>query len=290
MVGATRPQSAQAIVEFLLVSVPLLALIFGILEFGLAFFQSTNLDFTAREVARATALCTNYCDLTDSGGTFYRDYYGLRELKRSNINFDNIEYVLIHRVAEDKDQPVVPDITIGRAGPDIYANYQYNYQLYAMPRSNLPATNVLYNTVPARATDTSNFGLADAAPSQIPLLNGKLPSTTYNDAYNGWRSNPCFQTGPDCRENIPNAKPDGSATGGTTQFWPGRYICAPTDRFYVQLVYRHIWITPFMPTLNQDGRSQTLRGFSDSNALILSSKVYQKVETRHFTQSGVCTL
>ncbi len=287
--GATRPQSAQAIVEFLLISVPLLALIFGIMEFGLAFFQSTNLDYTTREVARSTALCVNNCDITDSGGTFYRDYYALKELRNSNINLDNVEYVLIHRVAEDKDQPNIGDVTIGRAGPDIYANYQFNYQLYAMPRNNLAASDVRHNSVAARSPDTSSLLLNDAAPGQVPLLNS-LPSTTYNTTYNGWRSNPCF-IGLDCRLTIPRANPDGSEiTGSTEPAWPGRFICAPTDRFYVQIVYRHTWITPFMPTLNQDGHSQTLRGFSESNALILSSKVYQKLETRLLTQAGICTL
>ncbi len=48
----TRPQPAQAIVEFLLVSVPLLALIFGILEFGLA-------HHSARQHAVST--CIQYC-------------------------------------------------------------------------------------------------------------------------------------------------------------------------------------------------------------------------------------
>ncbi len=297
LVGAARPQSAQAIVEFLLVSVPLLALIFGILEFGLAFFQSTNLDYTTREVAHATALCTNACDLTDAGGTFYRDYYALRELTRSNINLDNLEYVLIHRVAEDKDQPDIGDVTIGRAGPDIYANYQFNYQLYAMSRKGLPASDPRRNTVEPRVPDTSNFFVADARPAQIPNLNGNLLEALegYNANNNGWRSNQCFASGSDCRSTIPVPKTTptsetGMASGNTIPFWPGRYICAPTDRFYVQIVYRHAWITPFMPTLNLDGQSQTLRGFNESNALLLSSKVYQKVETRLLTQSGICTL
>ncbi|HEX2912603.1 MAG TPA: TadE/TadG family type IV pilus assembly protein [Chloroflexia bacterium] len=312
LASTTRPQSAQSIVEFLLVSVPLLAIIFGVLEFGLAFYESTNLDWATKEVARVTAACSNSCDKfvqtdpTDPSTRtlVYRDNVALKMLNSPsiNINQENIDYVLIQHVGEQEDdpnpsnnpyQPGTPDY--GRLGPDIYMNYKYHWQLYALPKSYLPASDARRNTVPARSSDPDNLKFNDALPTQIPALNNNgtslLPMNPdgSNAVYNGWRSNPCLSATDSggCRQNILPAKVDGTKddTGTVKKFWPGRYICVPTDRFYVQIVYRHKWITPFMPTINMAGR-QTLQGFSDSNALVLSSKSYQKVEPQVYIQSG----
>jgi hypothetical protein len=299
--AAARPQSAQSIVEFLLVSVPLLALIFGILEIGLAFFESTNLDFAAQEAARSASVCANACDVL-SGTTLYRDYNMLRALNTVNIRLDNVEYILIQHVGEQVDDPAgtnLPDL--GRAGPDIYNNYKYHWQLYALPKpaAGFPANDPRVNTVAARSDgDALGVKLADAKCTQIPLLtvngNCALPWQDYNDQFNGFRSAACFaaDSATNCRKDIPvsdkygNAVLDGSGNVTTNPAWPGRYICVPTDRYYVQIVYRHNWITPFMPTLNLDGKTSTLRGFGSTNSLILSSKAYQKVEPRQFAGSS----
>ena len=87
LASAGRPQDAQSILEFLLVSVPLLALIFGILEIGLAFYESTNLDYAASEAARTVSVCANICDYLYNG-TLYRDYNMLRTLNQVNIRLD----------------------------------------------------------------------------------------------------------------------------------------------------------------------------------------------------------
>ena len=139
--------------------------------------------------------------------------------------------------------------------------------------------------------DPLGVKLADAKCNQIPLLtvaanpgNCALAWASYDDQFNGYRSGACFSGDADtiCRKNIPKSDQYGQPTGQTQDTWPGRYICIPTDRFYVQIVYRHNWITPFMPTLNLDGKTQTLKGFGSTNSLILSSKAYQKVEPRQF--------
>lgn len=293
--SAGRPQDAQSILEFLLVSVPLLALIFGILEIGLAFFESTNLDFAASEAARSVSVCANTCDYL-SGGTLYRDYNLLRTLNQVNIRLDNVEYILVQHVGEQIDDPGgtnFPDL--GRTGPDIYNNYKYHWQLYALPKpaASFPANDPRVNTVAARSDgDALGVKLADAKCSQIPLLTKAgnpgscaLAWDTYDDQFNGYRSNACFSGDASsiCRQNIPVSDQYGQQVGTQTiATWPGRYICIPTDRFYVQIVYRHNWITPFMPTLNMDGKTQTLKGFGNTNSLILSSKAYQKVEPRQF--------
>ncbi|MBN9392466.1 MAG: pilus assembly protein [Chloroflexi bacterium] len=294
LASAGRPQDAQSILEFLLVSVPLLALIFGILEIGLAFYESTNLDYAASEAARTVSVCANICDYLYNG-TLYRDYNMLRTLNQVNIRLDNIEYVLVQHVGEQIDDPggtTFPDL--GRAGPDIYANYKYHWQLYALPKpsGSYPANDPRVNTVGTRSGgDPLGVKLADAKCNQIPLLtvaanpgNCALAWASYDDQFNGYRSGACFSGDADtiCRKNIPKSDQYGQPTGQTQDTWPGRYICIPTDRFYVQIVYRHNWITPFMPTLNLDGKTQTLKGFGSTNSLILSSKAYQKVEPRQF--------
>lgn len=296
LAGATRPQSAQAIVEFLLVSVPLLALIFGILEFGLAFFESANLDFVTRDMARTVAVCATKCDqmASDNITPVYRDFPLIQRIENYNMNLDNVEYVLIQHVGEVQDNPQVitgTAQTIGRVGPDIYANYKYQWQLYAPSRISLPASDPRHNNVPARTNNPYNLKLNDALPSQIPSL-GSLPMNPDNSNanFNGYRSNPCSaSTDPAtvCRKNIPAANADGSASGGAADpIWRGRYQCVPTDRFYVQIVYRHTWITPFLPTVNTSGRTQTLQGFGANNALFMSSKIYEKIEPTLYSQSS----
>ncbi len=57
-----RPVSAQALVEFMLVSIPLLATMFGIFEFGLAFWDLAQLAQVTRDAAREVAACANQCD------------------------------------------------------------------------------------------------------------------------------------------------------------------------------------------------------------------------------------
>jgi hypothetical protein len=319
LANLARPASAQSIVEFMLISVPLLALIFGIMEFGLIFFKTTNLDFTTRELARTVQICSNECDVTvaadgtlingyATGGTFYRDYYMLKELNRqiNNVSAADVEYVMIQHVGEYSDDPTINPETkqpygggaglqvTGRAGPDIYANYKYHYQLYALPKNNLPDSNPRSNEVAPRANDVKGIRYSDARPGEIRLLsrNGTsiIPFNTDNDKFNGWRANRCLTNDPaeHCRKNIPNANADGTPSGTQTAVWRGRYICVPTDRFYVQLVIRHDWITPFMPTINTDGKSQTVQRFDANSAIYLTSRVYAKIEPQLYASPGGC--
>lgn len=328
--GLVRPQSAQSIVEFMLVSVPLLALIFGIMEFGLVFFKSTTLDFLGREVARTVSICGNTCDISyvmdgsapggfrleegyTGNGTFYRDYYVLKAIEKvyQTNGFTDIEYVLLQHVGEQADDPRTDSDTgtitkangpwetnMGRAGPDIYPNYQYHWQLYAFPKPNLPG--IKGNQVPVRASNPANIAFTDALPSQIPLLSNNfsgpvaLPMKTgVNDKYNGWRSAKCFtnEVSNTCYKNVPYALPDGrpDTSLGNCPTWSGRYTIVPTDRFYVQIVLRHMWITPFMPTINTDLRSRSLQGFADTNYLYLTSRVYSKIEPQLYASPApVC--
>lgn len=329
LAGANRPQSAQSIVEFLLVSVPLLALIFGILEFGMVFFQQTNLDNAAREVARAIAICGAKCDgmqpeqseanPNPTNQVFYKDYYGLRQLGRMSTDLVNLEYMLVQHVGEENDEPWHDDPAtkdyvepayqenFGRVGPDSYDYYKYHWQLYALPKSDMSTKDNRRNTVPVnqgRTGDPMGVRLTSALPSQIPAL----AETEYNNFggvtqrflgsmhsdFNGWRSARCIdttQTGGCRTEQMRKTDKTGKDLGVCTANprWAGRYASVPTDRFYVELVYRHQWITPMLPTVDMSGKSQTLQGFTDQNHIMLRSKVYQKVEPQLFAQAdGGC--
>ncbi len=57
----SRSDSGAAAVEFALVSVLLLTLIFGIIQYGYFFFQSTAAESAAREGAREAAVGINNC-------------------------------------------------------------------------------------------------------------------------------------------------------------------------------------------------------------------------------------
>ncbi len=306
LVGAARPHSAQAIVEFMLVSVPLLAIIFGLLEFGLVFFESTTLDISTRDIARTIAVCGVNCDKYDptTGVLVYRDYNLRMRLQNQDrgylLNLDNVEYILLQHVGEDTDLPtVVAGVPLqpGRKGPDTAANYQYHWQLYAPSKSTFAASDPRQNTVPATGanrTNPENLRIQDASPSEVKSL-GVLPSLSgVNDNYNGWRSSRCTSSADPattCRKPIPAANPDGSAdtspSASPRPIWTGRFNCIPTDRFYVQIAYRHFWITPFLPTVSTTGRNPSLQGFGERNSLLLFSKIYEKIEPNLYS-NGAC--
>ena len=287
---AARPHSAQSIVEFMLISVPLLALIFGIMEFGIAFFESTTLDYTTRNVARSIQVCADQCDVVVSNTVLYRDYYALKTVRESTLSLDKLEYILIQHVGEQQDVPTVGQTDYGRAGPDIYANYKYHYQLYAPPKTVSSNPN---NNVTTRPSDPSNFILNDTTADKVGI---NLPTNGDTANNNGWRSVRCivpFQSyDPNCRQSVPPANENGSQNTSNTAPpsapWPGRYTCIPTDRFYVQIAYKHYWITPFMPSIDTTSRNPTLQGFSNNNAITLNSVVYQKVEPILYSGAGTC--
>ena len=287
LANASQPHSAQSIVEFMLISVPLLALIFGIMEFGIAYFESTTLDYTTRNVARSVQVCAGDCDITKT--VMYRDYYALKTLRASTLDLDRVDYVLLQHVGEQDDVPVAgPGAEdVGRIGPDIYLNYKYHYQLYAAPH----AAGSGKTALPARSGgDPENLYLTDATTDQVGL---SLPTNGNTVKFNGWRSHFCDPpSDPGCRQDTQPAKPDGSLdTSPTAKVtnWPGRYACVPTDRFYVQIAFKHYWITPFMPTIDTTSNKPTLQGYGAKDAVILSSKVYQKIEPIFYaTGSSTC--
>ena len=59
------PDSGAAAVEFALVSVLLFAVLFGILQYGMVFFQMQAASSTARQVARLASVGVDDCDAFD---------------------------------------------------------------------------------------------------------------------------------------------------------------------------------------------------------------------------------
>src|SRR5689334_15249125 len=122
-----RPASAQALVEFVLVSAPLLGTMFFIFEFGIAFFDLEQLNQAVQQAAREVASCANQCDSpppSGQGGSdkgVYKDMRALQAIVNKNpeqkngtkLIPENIEYVVIRRVA---------DTTVA-AGNELYKLY-----------------------------------------------------------------------------------------------------------------------------------------------------------------------
>ena len=52
----TRDESGQSLVEFTIVLLPLLLVLFGIIEFGLIMFEKVSIEHDAREAARLAAV------------------------------------------------------------------------------------------------------------------------------------------------------------------------------------------------------------------------------------------
>ena len=294
---ASQPHSAQSIVEFMLVSIPLLALIMGTMEFSLAFFDNGTVDFVERDVARETANCDQDCDVLQNG-TLYNDYYALQVVVSSTLDMGRVQYVWIQHVGEIHDQPsntIVGSDTItdgavsrGRVETSPYSDYPNQYQLYAPP--NGPSgSNTGSNSVAPRGSDPAHLYLNDATASQVGMSSIITGGDNVNN--NGWRAASCLpinKTSTNCRNNIPNATSTGNATGNGVHYWPGRYICEPTDRFFVQVAYRHYWVTPFLPSINASGNGLTLKGFANGTYVLLGAKVYQKVEPTLYAGAGNC--
>jgi Flp pilus assembly protein TadG len=81
--SARRDESGAAAVEFALISLPLVLLVFGIIQFGWFFFQSNAASSSAREVARQLVVGNCWTDGDANGRADYQDF-----VKRSNGSFN----------------------------------------------------------------------------------------------------------------------------------------------------------------------------------------------------------
>lgn len=266
---AFKPSSAQALLEFALVSIPLLMLMIGIFEFGMAYFDMTKLDTTTREVARRLSVCANFCDytpkydLTSNSSVPYdiyalaiitaNDYDNPARLEPSNINF-------IHIQRTDTDGNYVWD---DASIPTSVKNAKY---------VNLGGSQVVGTT---KGSDNQYLGLRpyymryiyDASKTAVApfALDTAYVPTGINASqrayqYRGWPSK-----GYDITSGY---------------HINGRNICEPTDRFYVQISYRHNWITPL-------GSLTGLNGGVD-----LNRQINGKIEAKYYQSSaaavGLC--
>ena len=122
-----------------------------------------------------------------------------------------------------------------------------------------------------------------------------------------YQSSPCLGTAPSGpggpgtgNGSLPDAENNAGAASGFTfncrysytyqsdpnlNWSRGRPVCQPSERFYVEIGYRHHWVTPFLP----GGVGSLSRPTNDNGYIILKQKAYSKVEPRYFpVAGGVC--
>lgn len=298
-----RPVSAQALVEFMLVSIPLLATMFGIFEFGLAFWDTQQLAQVTREGARQVASCANQCDGPPLEGTIASDtntYKDVRLLQAvvdastaqlidsktvqrngTQLNPFNIDYVLLRRVADTAGATGMSEFQLNTSTASYDISGQYQLYVYDPNYKNL---NKFLPFMDGSAADAARVGLPAA-------------SNIWNTSY---LSSPCNGTPVDPRTGpIQNAQPnpatgftftcsysspsDGVYSDDPTKQWiRGRPVCQPTERFYVEVAYRHYWVAPFFPEVGATvSRPKDQNGF-----VVIKQRVYLKVEPRFFPVNG----
>jgi hypothetical protein len=228
-----KPTSAQALVEFIYVSIPMLMLFIGILEFGVVFWNNQRLELVTREFARRTAICANGCDAYkeygfDGDPTNNPDVFVLSGIWSASspplpptpiqpqnwyfIDPARINYIWIQRISPSGN--ITPNAALGETAPII-----------ARPNTTTPDGTygrlfVMYRYNAARSP-YAPFSLDTASPSPAGYtrLNKGYPSAGYNV--------------------------------GSTRYI-GRSACEPTHRFWVEVQWRHNWISPvqFLPMGN----------------------------------------
>ncbi len=258
-----EPQPGQALVEFALILPVLMLIIVGIFEFGLAFFDAGKVDFTTREVARRLAICSNACDVSVKfpDGTSSTKQYDLLDLdaianlyggptNASSIDPALIQYVWIQKT--NADGYAIPITgTVGnrswdenRGGDDF--RHTFNYFVYN------PGWKSDGSAVPFQPIDDAGCASKD------PWVG----NNEYNNVVGLHPYNTSFH---DCLNWISNLS-DGI---------PGRRVCEPTNSFFVEISYRHFWITPLIPSVDQQ--------------ITLKSRIKMKVEPLFFTNQFFAT-
>jgi hypothetical protein len=175
------------------------------------------------------------------------------------------------------------------------------YQLYVLnldANGQLPADHFLPFR-DATASEAVNFGLPD--PSLDP--DGKTVLPFFNTNY---LSSPCIGQPPDPGvkttlhddKNYANQQDkinficrfDNTTTnsGNPIYNWSrGRPVCQPTERFYIEVAYRHFWITPFLPEVGVTVSRP--KGPNENGFVVIKQRAYLKVEPRFFPVNGaVC--
>jgi hypothetical protein len=203
-----------------------------------------------------------------------------------------VNYVLIRRVADTTPTGGLEPFKLNTADGQVDISTQY--QLYVLNVDNngqLPADHFLPFR-DATADEAISIGLPDP---RVPVKTGTFYNTNY-------LSSPCVGTAKvpafDDVTNSPNAQDkttftcryDNTTANSTNpiyNWYRGRPVCQPTERFYVEVAYRHYWVTPFLPevgvTLSRP------KGPNENGFVLIKQRAYLKVEPRFFSvNGGVC--
>ncbi|MEI6043477.1 MAG: TadE/TadG family type IV pilus assembly protein [Chloroflexota bacterium] len=316
-----RPVTAQALVEFMLVSIPLLATMFAIFEFGMAFWDLEQVSQVTREAARETAACANQCDdqvkrTTTSDTAYYKDLRALQAIINKNqilgpdnityvdysngtrLNPANIDYILIRRVADAEAFSGMDYFKLNTANGSLDISTQYQMYVPYLINGQVPA-NRFIPFQDATVSQTIQIGLPDPTKSTdgtnatLPFFNSNyLSSPCINIVATGaisYTDSTKFSKGAvgmnfTCRYNDTTAHKSDPVYNWSR----GRPVCQPADRFYVEVAYRHYWVAPFFPEVGVSVSRP--KGPNENGFIVIKQRSYLKVEPRFFPvgDGGIC--
>lgn len=307
---ALRPVTAQALVEFMLVSIPLLATMFGIFEFGLAFWDLAQIGQVARDAARETAACANQCDgpgdksVAGGDAKYYKDIKALEAVVDKNpvqkngtkLNPANIDYVLIRRVGDTTSDTGQDKFFINTVNGRYDISTQYQLYVNYLDPNGAPIAGRFLPFQDATAAQAQQLGLPD--PSKAPDGSTiEFHNTNYmSSPCIGVPSAPAYSDVNDTNNKADNMdftcryQPDTDSRANDPNYnWArGRPVCQPAERLYVEIAYRHYWVTPFLP----DVAGNTVIRPKDQNGngyILIRQRSYITVEPRFFpVNGGVC--
>lgn len=275
----TRPLEGQGLVEFALILPVLMLIIIGIMEFGLAYFDAGKTDYSAREVARGVAICGNACDLNEqlANGNATAFQYDLKDLaliandgyvnapapSPTLINPSLVEYIWIQRVY-DNGYAVPVTGTVGGTYKIDTTNNQIDYRPYF--------NYFIYDQNWGKSTDTNAVPFVFGTPNAAP-------DASHPTGSNGCQTDPWKSIAANEYNSVQGISGYPYSPASSCVYWPsvpstspGRGVCEPTNRFFVEVGYRHYWITPLIPSAN---------GY-----IILKSRIYMKIEPRYFNNQN----
>ena len=282
------PRHGQAMVEFALILPILMLIIVGIFEFGLAYFDSGKVDFTAREVARRLSVCANHCD----GFPVLNDGVTIGKYDSTISTVGQLDVYDLDAVANQYQSGPTNAALIDPSLIQYVWIQKVNHNGYAIPVTGTVGslqwdssnTATAANPTPSQdwrnyfdyyVYDTSYPGDKYAVPFKPPSNCGAVDPWINNNEFSsanvsGYQSYTPFSSSSTYCSNW-RSNPD--AAHGQIGLNAGRVVCEPTDDYFVEIGYRHNWITPFIPSGDP----------AHPNSIMLKTRVRMKVEPQFFS-------
>ena len=243
-----RGLAGQSLVEFALISITLLTVIFGIFEFGIAFWRSGTLDYATREGARALAVAASR--VTADQDMIFAIGVAVKPMGVQNVIGIRVQKMIPNTVSSSSTQDVSGDSDYT---PDPnHINYLANLRC-----DSNNAHNTRKPAKPANCTvdDPTNVNFNPNWVADYYKIDCAPPG------YNPSNPSPCQGQASVASWEFRGVDPADSAAlarlgvVNTYAAWPprnqaaptSRKDCIPTDVFRVDISIKHSWITGFIP-------------------------------------------